>query len=523
MKPRPIYGANQTRIHQRAGIDLVVKYWSNISPTLTNHTLFVGDVHGDIHQFIAPLIMSGIITLTGTIDEIPNETAYESHLQSSSPKSPDDTTITPITPPAHFDELTLYIPKYTINTSSKSTVIYLGDMIHEWIYSRVIVYILLDLLRRMPDKVVFIYGNHDCGVLAMYPLYCRRLLHIERNMLTTYETMVKEMNMYRSLHFYKFTVEYENDPQKGIEFVYAYLNHLIEPLHYIYAHQLGRISYPICINNVPILISHTVWDMRIILKYALNNTVKTNIQSIHSSVYDRANSAPISAKNKKLMIDLYNSICDNQKHPDSSKITKLKFTFTEYKCISDAMNGIFDSLNYVCMSNNIILYNRLWECMFVNQITGHTPGFVWRDADINISPCTYNHERLDKIQHPTKSNGRTLYYIDFLCSAGYDLTEISRPDFVYIDSQQITIDNHSSDANKIPNDMLTLTNLPSFNYILHNHIDCMLVCDAKTKRKGTSTIIDGNVDDVDDNDRDADDDSNINSDDVDSNTSDNID
>lgn len=490
MKPKPLIGSNITRITQHAGIDLVVDYWSKVTPTLTDHTLFVGDVHADINQFLAPLVMSGLITLTRNIKAIPNETAYPCTIFAKSDKEEDE-----LLKLSHFDELTLYIPEYIINAECKSKIVYLGDIIHEWIFGRVCLYILYDLLFRVPNNIVYIYGNHDLNVLAIYPLYRRMLINMGAIMQTTYDTMAKEMNMYKSLHFYNFNIEYNgNDNGLGKLFMYAYLAHLFEPLYDIFISKRGCLCKYLTIDNVPFIVSHCVWDMKWLPAFVDSKAsgFNNNLQYIHYSVYSRVREEKTKDESKELLLYLHNT-CKSKTGPspvsvDVSKIANTHYKGYEYRELANAMNDIIDGSQYFALTNNIMLRNRSTYNLFVNQITGHTPGGTWRDIGVNVGESTYYNERLTKLT-PEQINKRYLFYWDFNASAGYVKDEFSRPDFVYVGNEHVNDNKYGaediSDENVLNEGVFDITNLPAFNYILSNDKDSVIVCSKKSKHTGS--------------------------------------
>lgn len=482
-RPKPLAGSNITRISQHAGIDLILNYWKHIEPTLTNHTLFVGDVHGDINQLLAPLVMSGLITLTGNITIITNEKAYKSSIFTS----PDDTTT--FTTPTHYDELSLYIPEYTVNTSAQSTVIYLGDMIHEWIFSRVVMYILNDLLIKLPNNVIFVYGNHDLNLLAAFPLYQRRMIDMGAFMQTTYDTMSKELSMYKSIHFYQFKIDYDGKLSKGIDFMYAYLAHLFEPIYEIFSNHRGKLCHYLSIGAVPFIVSHTVWDLKWMPAFVHDRgNGANNLQYIHHAVYNYIGGYKANQDSKTHVMGLHYSLRDTNSTSkfaiDREKLQQRVFTGVEYEQLRDAMNDLTNGLMYVALTNNVMLRNRSTDTMFVNQITGHTPGGTWREVDINVGQSIFYEERLAKLT-PEEHNNKYIYYWDFNASAGYVVEEFSRPDFVYVSNDIVNIQGvEIKDDNEIGDDVFQITNLPSFNYIMSNGKDSMMVCDKKSKHVG---------------------------------------
>lgn len=107
-------GGNITDISQFNGIKLITSYWSSVEER-NNESIysFVGDVHGDLHQFVAPLVINNVVSLTGEV-EVKDENIF------------------------------YYVPKYKINEQSKCKVIYLGDVADEWIFSRTISLMLMN-------------------------------------------------------------------------------------------------------------------------------------------------------------------------------------------------------------------------------------------------------------------------------------------------------------------------------------------------------------------------------------------
>lgn len=476
-KPHPILtGSNITRISQHAGIDLVSTYWKLQLPLLTDHVLVVGDIHGDIHQFIAPLVMSGLITITGNVRFIANEDAYPCTIFQGSDK---DKTFIPKL--KHYDELTLYVPEYRINTSCKSKIIFLGDFANEFLFVRVILYMLVDLIKTVPDNIVYLYGNHDNNIFTQYPLFQRKLLDMNANLNSTYLTMTNELNMFRSLHFYEFKTEYENDLEKGKDFEYAYISHIIEPLYWIYKNMKGHLCFHMDINGIPYMFTHTVWNMLNIPAFALEKNLDNHLRFSHYSVYSRLGDHKCSQESKRYMMEIFMTaghIAERNKYEiDKAKLIQLDLDSPAYDKIQDAMNDIYHGSTCVSLNHTQILYNRTINNSFLNQITGHTPGFVWRDIGINIAPCTYAHERL-KFLHPTIVNNKEIYYWDFMSSAGYDVNECSRPDFVYFSNDVIGPNKKSSE------NVFLMSNLPSFNFIIHNGKDTMLICASKSRRVG---------------------------------------
>lgn len=495
-------GSNITYISQRNSIELITNYWfkkQSLLPTvLNNHTLFVGDVHSDLHQFIAPLVSTGLITLTGNIKSINNENIYELTLY----KSADDKSL--MTSLKHFDELTLFVPEYKINTNCKSKIIYLGDMINEWLHSRTILYMLSDLIVNS-ENVIYIYGNHDINLVALYPLYQRHLLYnnISEHLSTTYLTMSKELNMYRTLSFSNYKLLYNNSIADGQTFLTCYMSQLFEPLHKIFANRIGYVCLFAQIDKTSFMLSHTTINIIHILKTisSKSNIINPNnkLQSVHHCIFERASKHSLNAANKDYIFKLFNTLRNNNDMLIPESLSNYSLTTNCYSDLQIIINDIIHSMTYINLSNVMILYDRSIEFTFLNQIIGHTPGYTWRDANINESSSMLYSERLSKIKSPSVVNNKLIYYFDFNCSAGYDINEISRPDFVYVSNNDIKINinkdifvNEEFNKNKsiiesqskpiMPTFMLS--NFPSFNFIISNDKDGLIICQSKTKHIG---------------------------------------
>ena len=144
----------------------------------------------------------------------------------------------------------------------------------------------------------------------------------------------------------------------------------------------------------------------------------------------------------------------------------------DYQKLSSIINNIFRTKSRLYISKNLLTYTRLMKNIIVNHIIGHSSGAEFRDQNVNPGVATYYHERQAKLQ-PTFFNGRTVFYFDFGCSAGYDHDEIGHPDFVYSNPSGLFV-----------------SNLPAFSFIISNNKDSMLVMKDKTPRSPNRIVID---------------------------------
>lgn len=438
-----ITGGNITDISQLDGMKLIVKYWSSFDPKdktilnsyniniINDSIIFVGDVHGDINQFIAPLVFSGYVKIKDNIREIKTKN-----------------TIT-------------YIPDYEVNTEPKIKIIYLGDITDEWIFAIPISFILKDILTKLPNNIFYIYGNHDLALIGRYHLFVEKKLNFALDLPSLWNTLKKELNYIQNLKIFKQTALLDDEPTKGYEFIYNYLTPLFDNLFYIFSKNMGQISLSIHIMNKPYMVSHTTWTQQA-LQQLIDNNSDSNHKSDRPSDNIESQLQPLissTSKNINNYIQLIQSVINN------------KCDEIDYQSLSEAVNKIFITKSRLYVSKNLITYTRLTKNVILNHIVGHSIGAEFRDQNVNSGLSTYYHERESKLK-PSIINGKIIYYFDFGCSAGYDHDEIGRPDFVY--------------SNKAG---LFVSNLPAFSFIISNNRDSLLVLKDKTPRTGNKIVI----------------------------------
>ena len=121
-------------VSQIDGINLLTQYWYNYQEShhrVKYKYLFVGDVHGDLSQFILPLIDTGTITLNGQVTSVKQR----------------------------YPELDIPVPEYTCNKCD-SQIYYLGDLSDGYMFTRQVLIMMVNVLRQCKN-VHFCFGNHD--------------------------------------------------------------------------------------------------------------------------------------------------------------------------------------------------------------------------------------------------------------------------------------------------------------------------------------------------------------------------
>lgn len=495
-------GGNITDISEYEGVRLACQYWSadqsdtKLDEVKKSKLIFVGDVHGDINQFIAPLVLSGLITIVNAVNEVKS---YGSKI---------------------------YIPHYKINKNKTVKIVYLGDIVNEWIFNRTITYMLYDLLKNASANVYYLFGNHDLALIGRYHLFKQNKLNLSLDIPALWETAKKELNYVRDLKIYRDKAELNGDPVKGAEYVHKHLMPVFESLYSIMNEGLGKVCLPIEVNNKRYMLSHTTWSV-----YGLIELIKTDkpndidsnaglVGKKNSKKKEDGNNEQQTQEQKQVVppIDDEDTIAQSQIikiktpvltrpsdlepsqiEPITSNTSSKKYTAfiqtvidkikpfidaqklippevhdeIDYVRLAEAVNIHFITKSRLYISKNVLTSTRTTKAVFLNHIVGHSPGDEFRDQNVNIGASTYFKERMSKLTHPAYINKRIIYYFDFGCSAGYDHDEISRPDFVFSSASGLYV-----------------STLPGFSYIKSNGKDALLVMRDKTPRSPNKIIVD---------------------------------
>ena len=450
-----ISGGNITDIPQLEALKLIVKYWSTRTKQINTSTIFVGDVHGDLHQFLAPLILSGFIKLTGKIVQFK---PFECNITDSSNYTTNEYNY-------KYPESIIYIPEFELNKSCNTSIIYLGDLIDEWIFSRNIVALYYTIYKLDTKRLFWTCGNHDLSVIGRIGLFENNKLNVPYDLPALWNTMKRELNAYSNIKIYQDKLIYSensnslNESNKLVElnktskssknsnknkhqtnttnqtnssFIHDYLKPLFETIKLLYLSsiQYSKLAY---LNDLPIMISHTTWSVNSIMSY-INNSPK-NVSNPRPNDNDSIqNELFCTSSNINKITENTNSIISMLKN------NKDRLQYNDYLTLYNLINSLGTSRTYKYICNNTLTYTRSPNNVIMNQIVGHSPGGAYRDLNVNVESSTYNNERIKKLE-PMVINDCRIWYFDFGCSAGYDHDEISRPDFVYVMNDGFVVSN----------------------------------------------------------------------------------
>jgi len=336
---------NILEISHETALQLLIDKWMDIQnkqhPKML--TCFVGDIHGDFNQLLAPLILTSTIKLTGRIVNMLPEYEY-------------------------------------LNSSTK--IIYLGDYVDGWIFSRHVVMFLAELFKlHNPKNIILIFGNHDLSYIGRYKLFKLGGLNFEQDIPSGYEIYKDELKTNPSL------TEFE------------YLTPIFNSLWYLFENNHLKLCDKAKINGLDFIISHNTWT-------------------------------------KRGLKELYDAVSGNlepkiNRPGDKNPIQQERFKQFDKNISSDNYNELFKMCPYFYIARNKLTYMRNTEDIIFNQIVGHTIGAEWAKYGINSEPSITNEERRNKL-NPKIINDKYIFYFDFGSTPEYNSNNQSKPDFVYI-------------------------------------------------------------------------------------------
>lgn len=417
-------------IEQKKSIEILTNYWYEKQKEIRNieaEYIFVGDVHGDFNQLISPLIYSNLIRLNGKVRKI-----YESEISNISD---------------------VYIPEYELNKID-TKIFYLGDYVDEGIYSRNIVCFLQDICDKC-ENICLIIGNHDANILGRYLEFKDKSLNF-LSLQSYWPTFQKEVSPYSNIHVYLDQVKVDGVDAR--DFLYDYFNPLFNSLFQLFRDEKLKVCDEISINDEPFIISHTLITNKAIEELKINKTRFS-----------------ISIPNKPLIED------------DEIKIRDIQ-TYNDGKISVSDVNKLFKYSNASFISSNRLLYNRVENDLWKNRfIVGHSPGGEYEYMGINPIPSkNYN----DRLQHtePIIKNKYKIFYFDLKSSSGYDLDNVSRPDFFYFQKQRQTPHSDPLSHRTSSSGKMNVSNIYALR-IFYSFIDNLIKLDEYKGKNKTDGII----------------------------------
>ena len=347
-------------IDHKLSIEKLAHYWSSFPIKMRNtKNIFVGDIHGDLNQFLLPLVENDIIRIKDSI-----HLAYKGKVS---------------------DVSNVYVPDWEIGKSSQNIqVYYVGDYCDEGIHTRTILCLMSELIRKL-SNLHFCIGNHESNLVGNYMKWKDNKLQ-PCDIRSYWGTMQKEVSYTSKVHVYRNVID--------SKLLHDYTAPIFEILHDLLHNKHLNICYDVKLNDKHVCVSHTII---------------TNL-----SIKELAENKPRGEKSKSKQTD------DIHVPTTCNEVNEL------YLCSSDTYKR-----------TNRITYNRsetdFWR---KTNIIGHTPGGYYREKpSVNPIPCKFNSERILHCK-PTDVKGNEIYYFDICASSGFDIDNVSTPDYFYFDEDE---------------------------------------------------------------------------------------
>ena len=456
---------NETDIDEMNAVQLLSRRYAALERA-SEHVkyIFIGDIHGDLHQLLDPLVRYGVINIdrTGCVEKVLlNDMLdeYETWMKTAGKQFKCRQVGEFRKAEGLIDSFDAWIPRFTINEPDKwlcDKVVILGDLINEWINSRSVVAIVRRLLMKYCDNVIFIYGNHDMRAVGNFPRFITGeydLTDIPSMWCTMKKSFVNSNVMIRGneARLVCESGKMLNGEITASDHVWLYMFPVFWCLHDIYAKRLGRVCYYLNRSdntadngaNRGIIVSHTFWSgeilKRMVLwkpKYDTEDVLKRNYfngVSIETSLAD------YQTINKFIECS---KICLND---DAETRTNRRKTLQELDLnkLVDEINRCFYIKPYAFCMKTLLLNNRFVHGINCNGdigniildfIVGHTYPDECCDIHVNIGR-----------DYEQKLNGTVLYtggcvrFFDFASSAGYNINSISTPRYVVFDGNMFDL------------------------------------------------------------------------------------
>jgi hypothetical protein len=429
-------GGNVHDIKQEIGVKLITKLYFERKPNDEfpdkEKTIIVGDIHGDLHQLLAPLVINNIIKLTGEVVELKYNDMNDELEQ-------------------EFDESSVWMPVFDVVSNNKVKLILLGDIVDEWIFSRTILVLLCNLMDKINIEIII--GNHDIAIISRYELFRQGMLNVFFDIPILWNTIKKELKPYKRIHVYGNIIEYDGNTELGNKFLIEYMQVYFNCLYKIFQHDCAKIGTTIKLKNNMFIVSHTTWTLKSLLE-------------LINEVNDGA-----SRPNDSNEIQKYPILPETR---DNDEVKKIKTTNVSNENLSKfvvLVNKIFKGSTRLYCSKNKLVSGRGNRGIIFNTICGHTIGGAARDIGVNVEFSELENER-KKHLNPETIEGKSIYYFDFGASAGYNHDEISRPDFI-----------------TICDDKINISNLNSFTFETINEKHALVMYNGKTQRNSREHII----------------------------------
>ena len=353
--------------------------------------IFVGDCHGDLYQFLAPLILTGFAKFKD--HEIEDKYIKGSRIDPFDEMAREDLRSSlgiSLTPEIEYLFKIPFIHlEYEPSVLKNRRIIYLGDYVDRGIASMTILLLIQDIKKRTNVDIEFLIGNHEAFAINVLnrvyeenkPLHEKMITY--QNMLFTFLSNYRKFEIkdnFPPITLHGDTVMFDGDRKKGINLVFQFYKSYAKLLSTF----VNKRYFKLFSSYHEFLVAH--------------NIVTKNMLRIFSA------RSPFS-------ID----------EIDPKDVKLLAFAVNE-AFYNMPINDI--------IASGLLMQRTLEGCTF-NMIVGHTVGGSKKMIGFNNLESYSNEDRWKHLI-PYIPPGQTnkIYFFDFGVTFGEDEYNYSKPDFV---------------------------------------------------------------------------------------------
>ena len=353
--------------------------------------IFVGDCHGDLYQFLAPLILTGFAKFKD--HEIEDKYIKGSRIEPYDEMAREDLRSSlgiSLTPEIEYLFKIPFIHlEYEPSVLKNRRIIYLGDYVDRGIASMTILLLIQDIKKRTNVDIEFLIGNHEAFAINVLNRVYEENKPLREKMITYQNMLFTFLSNYRKFEIkdnfppitlHGDTVMFDGDRKKGINLVFQFYKSYAKLLSTF----VNKRYFKLFSSYHEFLVAH--------------NIVTKNMLRIFSA------RSPFS-------ID--------------------EIDPKDVKLLAFAVNEAFYNMPIGDIIASGLLMQRTLEGCTFNMIVGHTVGGSKKMIGFNNLESYSNEDRWKHLI-PYIPPGQTnkIYFFDFGVTFGEDEYNYSKPDFV---------------------------------------------------------------------------------------------
>lgn len=353
--------------------------------------IFVGDCHGDLYQFLAPLILTGFAKFKD--HEIEDKYIKGSRIEPFDEMAREDLRSSlgiELTPEIEYLFKIPFIHlEYDPAVLKNRRIIYLGDYVDRGIASMTILLLIQDIKKRTDVDIEFLIGNHEAFAINILNRVYEENKPLHEKMITYQNMLYTFLSNYRKFELkdnippitlHGDTVMFDGDRKKGINLVFQFYKHYAKLLSTF----VNKRYFKLFSSYHEFLVAHNVVTKNMLRIFSARSPFPID---------------EIDPKNVKLLAFAVNENFYNMPIGD-------------------------------IIASGLLMQRTLVGCTF-NMIVGHTVGGSKKMIGFNNLESYSNEDRWKHLI-PYIPPGQTnkIYFFDFGVTFGEDEYNYSKPDFV---------------------------------------------------------------------------------------------